>query len=501
MAESTRTSVMAIKEESSVGTLIQPTAATNFIPLRAGFSMTPAVEELSSDELLSGSLGMAKSFAGRENPTGSHPIYFKHSQVEGTAPNWGLLIKSALGSESVATVEYLTTAASTVSLLKMASGGSSFSKGQAVLVKDGTNGYKIRNVTSIATNDLSLNYNLSAAPATGVATGKAILYKPATSGHPTFSSWVYMANSAMVQAISGCRVNSITMNLNAGSMAEGTIEYAGTQFYFNPITISASNHSLDFTDDGGTVSATLTHKTYKSPIDLATEIQTKMNAVALGGDPITCSYSSSTGKFTIAAPAATVFSLLWNTGTNTLTSCGAAIGFSLAADDTLALTYASDSALSYVAPFTPDYDDADNIIVKSAELFLGDATDNFCRKASNVTVTINTPTADVTSICAETGLYERVPSSRDVSVTATILLEKHEVGLFDKFINNTGTQLMCNVGPKSNGNWVAGKCMNIYFGNASVSALKIGGDEFITMEITAKGYVSSALEDVYINFV
>jgi hypothetical protein len=501
MAESTRASVMAIKEESTAGTLIQPSAATNFIPLRAGFSMTPAVEELSSDELLAGSLGSAKSFAGRENPAGSHPIYFKHSQVEGTAPNWGLLLKSALGAESIALSEYLTTVASTISLLKLASGGSTFSKGQAVLVKDGTNGYAIRNVTGIATNDLSINYNLSGAPATGLGTGKAVLYKPATSGHPTFSAWVYMANGGAIQAISGCRVNSVTMNLNAGSMAEGTIEYSGTQFYFNPITISAANHSLDFTDDGGTVAATLSHKTYKSPMDLAVEIQTKMNAISTGGDPITCTYSSTTGKFTIAAPAATVFSLLWNTGANTATSCGAAIGFSLAADDTLALTYASDSALTYAAPFTPDYDDADNIIVKSAELFIGTATDNFCRKASSVSVTVNTPTADVTSICAETGLYERVPSKREVSVTATILLEKHEVGLFDKFINNTGSQLMCNIGPKVNGNWVAGKCMNIYFGNASISSLKVGGDEFVTMEVTAKGYVTSSLEDVYINFV
>lgn len=496
----TRSTVFAIKEESTPGSILAPTAATNYIPLRSGFSMTPAVEELASDELLAGSLGSSKTYAGKENPTGSYPIYFKHSQVEGQAPNWGLLFKSAFGSEVVSASEYLTAAACTTSLIKLASGGSSFAKGQALLIKDGTNGYSIRNVTSIATNDLSINYNLSSAPGTGLGTGKAIFYKPSTSNFPSFSAWLYMGNGAATQAIAGCRVNSITMNLNAGTFAEGTIEYSGTSYYFNPLTISASNHSIDFTDDGGTVAATLTHKTYKSPIDLAREIQTKMNAVALGGDAITCSYSSTTGKFTIAS-AGTLFSILWNTGANTLTSVATTIGFTTAADSTLAVTYTSPNALTYTSPFVPDYDDSDNIVVKSAELFIGSATDNFCRKASNVSFSINTPTTDVTSICAETGLYEKVPSKREATLTATILLEAHEVALYDRFINNTGTQLMCNVGPKSNGNWIAGKCMNVYFGNASISSIKISGEEFLSFEITAKGYVSSTLEDVYVNFI
>lgn len=501
MAESTRTTIMAIKEESTVGSLVVPAAATDFIPLRAGFTMTPAVEELVSDELIAGSLGMSKPYVGKENPTGSYPVYFKHSQVEGQAPNWGLLLESAFGASSVAATEYLTTVASTVSLVKLASGGSTFVKGQAVLVKDGTNGYSIRNVTSIATNDLSLNFNLASAPATGIGTGKAVLYKPATSGHPTFSSWLYMANGGAVQAMAGCRANSITMNLNAGTMAEGTIEYAGTTYYYNPITITATSKFLDFTDDGGAATATLSEKTYKDPLDVAREIATKMNAAATGGDAITCTYSSLTGKFTIAAPTATVFSLNWNTGANTATSCATKIGFSTAADSTAALTYTSATAQVYAAPFTPDYDDADNIVVKSAELFIGDATDNFCRKASNVTITIGATTADVTSICSETGLLERVPSKREVTLTATILLEKHEVTMFDRFIRSEGTQLMCNAGPRVNNNWVAGKCMNIYFGNAGISTFKLSGEEFISIEITAKGYVTSSLEDVYINFL
>jgi len=100
--------------------------------------------------------------------------------------------------------------------------------------------------------------------------------------------------------------------------------------------VAGSNDKLDFSD-GTTRVATLTAGTYATGALLATEIQTRMNAVSS-----TCvvSYSGSTFKFTIARTG--TLTLKWNTGANKAASVGKCIGFDIAADDTGASTYTAD---------------------------------------------------------------------------------------------------------------------------------------------------------------
>lgn len=507
MANLQKATVFAIKEETTVGTPVSPAAAGDFIPLKTGFSLSPNLEELTSDEI-SNNLGQTKSYVGKETPSGSHGIYLKHSEVEGTAPEYGLLIESALGGKETAGAEYNTVAGSTASVVNVDTGeGASYSVGEALLLKDGTNGYSIRNISSISTDALSVNFNLGTAPGVGVELGKSILYYPTTTGHPTFTSWMYRANSACIEMMAGCKTSSMSMNFTAGQQAECDFSYEGTAYYFNPIVITATNKFIDITDDSGTVLVTLTEAVYKDPIEFAAHVDSVASAALLasGGDDFSCTYDSSTGKFTMATTTGTLMSILWKTGTkgadNTDTHVGTTMGYSDAADDTGALSYTSDSALSYVAGYTPSYDNADNVIVKSAELLIGDASDNVCRKASNVSISIDTPSVDSDSICSASGLYEKVASGRSVTMTASIILAAHEAHIYNKFLNATTTQAMLNIGPKSGNNWVAGKCVNIYFGNATISTFATGGDDFVTMEISVKGFITSTLQDVYINFI
>lgn len=502
MAEVQRATVMALVEETTAGTLKSPSAAGEFIPLRAGFAPQSAVEELESDELLN-DIGASEPTIGKETPTGTHPIYLKHSETEGQAPEYGIMIKSALGGISTAGAEYDTVSGSTTTVVNVDSGeGATFEEGEAVLVKDGTNGYSIRNIESISSDALTMNFALSNAPGAGVNLGQAVLYKPASSGHPSYSAWYYRANGGAIEAIAGCRTSSMTVNLAAGQLAEAEFSYEGSKFYYNPIEITASNKYIDITDDGGTIAVALTEKIYKSPADLAREIATKATAASVGSgnDTISCSYSSTTGKFTLSSDGS-VFSLLWNTGVNTANSVGTTIGFAVAADDTGATSYVGDNAISFAAAYTPSYDDAQNIRVVQAELMIGDSTDNFCREASSVEMTIDSPTVEVEDICEESGVKERLPESRTVTVNATLTLKKYEVALFDKFINNTSTSVMVNVGPKSNDDWVAGKCVNIFMQRAKIISHVVGGDNFVTVEISAKGFVTSSKKDVYINFI
>lgn len=102
--------------------------------------------------------------------------------------------------------------------------------------------------------------------------------------------------------------------------------------------VAGFNDKLDFSD-GVTRVATLTPGTYATGAALATEIQTRMNAVST-----TCvvTYSGVTFKFTISRTG--TLSLLWSTGDNTLTNIGKCLGFDVSLDDTGSSSYTADSA-------------------------------------------------------------------------------------------------------------------------------------------------------------
>lgn len=110
------------------------------------------------------------------------------------------------------------------------------------------------------------------------------------------------------------------------------------RFYGTFVITAGVNDKLNFNIGAGEVTATLTAGTY-TPTTLAAEIVTRMNAAAAG--TYTCTFSRSTGKWTITKSAGTL-SLLAATGTNVATGVWSSIGFS-ATDRTGALTYTGSS--------------------------------------------------------------------------------------------------------------------------------------------------------------
>jgi hypothetical protein len=192
---------------------------------------------------------------------------------------------------------------------------------------------------------------------------------------------------------------------------------------------------------------------------------------------------------------------LWSTGTNAANSIGTKIGFAVAADDTGALTYTSDNAQVYSAPHTPSFDAVDNIVLKANELFIGSATDNVCLKAATASVNIDNETADIDSLCSDSGLLERLITARNVTFSCEIVYDKHQVKLIDALLQNKSLSVMLNVGPKVGGNWVPGKCVNFYIPNAKVTSAPVGGTDAITVSLELAANVTSEVEDIYVNFV
>jgi len=495
----TRASVFAIKEEITAGDYLPPASGTDFVPLRPGNEISFEPELLESDELLN-DIGATKSQIGKEAVSGSHVAYLRHSGVEGQEPQLGIMYESVMGSKSIASTEYDTVSSSTTTLLKVNTGeGATFEVGEALLIKDASNGFSIRNIKSISGDDLTLNFALSSAPLAGVNLGKAILYKPEAQGHPTFSTTKYLGNGFAIEASAGNTATELSITAEANGFGEVNFAFEGTKYLYNAVTITSSNKFLDFTDDAGTFAASVPEQIYNTPIDLAAALQDAMNGVST--ETYTVVYSSSTGKFTIATSTSSALSLLWNTGTNAANTIGSKIGFSVAADDSAALTYTSDNAQSYAAPYTPSYDSADKIVIKGAELFIGNQGDNLCICAQSVSLTVTKEVEDVDCICEETGVLEKIPTSRVAEMQITAVLKQHDVALLDALLKNSGISAMLNAGPKVGGNWSAGKCFNTYLRNCTVSAFTTTGDSFLQVDITLKGFVTTASKDIYLNFI
>lgn len=494
-----RATIFSLNKEVIEGVYVPPSAAADFIPLRPGNELNFEPELLENDELVN-DIGASKSAIGKENVSGTHSAYLKHSGVEGQEPEVGEMYESLFGAKQVNATEYDTDSGSTVTNIVVPVGeGVNFRQGQALLIKDSANGFSIRNIKSISTDNLELNFALDNAPASGVNLGKAIQYYPVAQGHPSFSTTKYVGNGHAIEVSAGNQTTEMSVTADANGIAEVEFSYAGTKYYFNPITIDANSKFLDYTDDGGTSAVSVQEKIYRTPRELADAIETALNADS--AETYTVTYSNSTGKFTIATSTSSVLSLLWDSGTNAANTIGAKIGFSVATDDTGALTYTSDNAIVLTAAYTPSYDSAENIVVKNAELFVGDQEDNICICAQSISLTVSKTVEDEDCICEETGIASKVPVSRTVEMTVTATLNKYDVNILDRLLRNSDVSAMLNAGPKLGGNFVAGKCANIYIQKATVGAYTTTGDSFIQAEFTLNGFVTSTEKDCYLNFV
>lgn len=490
-----RASQFAVKKEVTNGVYVAPSAGADFLPLRPGNELNYEPEITENDELLN-DIGAAKSINTGDAVSGSHSAYLRHSGAEGQEPQLGALWESLFGSKFVVPVQQVTSASSTTTVIKVAN-GSLFRVGQALLVKKAS-GFKIVNIESISGNDLTLNFALDSAPASGVGLGMAICYIPTGTDHPSFSTTKYLGNGYAIEASAGNITIEAAITMDAKDLGSVEFSFEGTKYLYNPITVTASSKFLDVTDDTGTFAVSVEEKTYETPVELAEALQSVLSVSST--ETYTVSFSSSTGRFTIAS-GSTVLSLLWSTGANSANSIGAKLGFVTTSDDTGAVSYTSDNAQNYANAITPAYDSTDAIIIKGAELFIGNQSDNLCICAQSVSITVSKEVEDVDCICEESGTLEKIPVSRTASMEVTATLKKHDVAILDALLKNKTVSAMVNCGPKTGGNWVGGKCFNAYMQSATVGAYTTTGDSFLQVNITLNGFVSATKKDIYFNFI
>ena len=491
----TRNSVVAIVKETTEGTLKKPSLATEYIAIQDDFAMEGAFETLTNAELKA-SIGVAKPIVGAESPTSSFSHYLRHSGVEGQAPSYGPLLEACLGAVSVAGTEYDTVSGSTTTALKVNTGeGASFERGEALLIKDATNGYRIRCIDSISTDDLNIGFQVPNAPASGVNLGKCVLYKPANDSHPTLSIWHYLGQGGAIQAMAGGRVTNASFDISAGALINATYSLECVGYYYDPIEIVSGSNAVVFDIGAGNVSASVPVGIYKTPHDLASAVLAAIRAAAAG--TYTFAYSDTTGKFTLTKSTGTL-DVDWLTGTN---SIGSTLGFT--ADDTGALTYTSDVAQDYSSPQSPSFDASDPLAAKDNEVMIGVYSDYACFKASTVSMTIDTPKSDILSVCEQSGKSGSIISSRTATVSVSALLEKYDAGEFEKFRTGVEIKFQYSFGQKSGGNWIAGKCGALYIPTATITSFSISDNNGLAqLDMELSAFVNANGEgEVYVAFV
>lgn len=491
---SSRASAFALKKEVTEGVPVYPTSGTDFIALQDDYALNASFDTIENAEL-TGTIGASKSTLGPENPTLSFSHYLRGSGVEGVEADYGDLMEAAFGSKSVASVEHDTVSGSTTSVVNVDTGeGASYFRGRAILVKDATNGYNIRNVYSVASDALTIAHVLPVAPGTGVNLGKAVTYIPSNS-HPSYTGTEYEGNGGLIQMISGLKSAGLEASFDTENFINCNFSFEGVNYYFNPIKITSSNRYIDF-NDGGVKVASIAVDVYRSPGEVCAALQTAMNAVSTG---ITVSYSSTTGKFTIAKASGTL-SLLWSTGANASNSIGSTLGYLVASDDTSSLSYVSDNAMVLSAPYTPSYDQVNALVAKNAEIYLGNATDIACFGARSFTWSLQNTLVNIPDICEESGRSGKQATQRTVTFEIAATAKQYDVTKFEQFKDAETLRFVFNAGEKMGGNWVPGKCINIFSPTCVISNFAVDKEDDLTIvNMTVTCFVENGLGEIYFN--
>lgn len=495
-----RSSILSAVKEANEAKPQLPISAAQFLALQNGFQITPQFEELQSQELQAGSIGKSKSVLGNENPTASFSHYLRHSGIEGQAPNYSPIVESLFGKMTVAAVEFDTIVGSTSKVIKVGVGeGVSFRPGQALLVKDAA-GYSIRNIKSIAGDNLTLAQALTVAPPTGVNLGKAVLFEPAVEDHPTVTIWNYRANGGALEAMSGARTLDMSVNVVAGQQINASFSLAGVEYFFNPINVVAGKTYLDFMDEAVERAVSIAPKLYKDPHQVAEALEIAMNALG-SASVFAVSYSDKTGKYTFSSTGA-IFELLLSSGDNAVNCIGEVLGFDLAADLDGATEYVGQNPIDLKSPFTPAYDSAQPLVAKGTEVMLGGVDDIECFGAQTANIKVTNQKADIPDLCEESAKSGSIISERDATIEIVAILKKYDSSKFTKFRKGDEIAFTFNAGDKLGGNWKPGACINFHIPTATIVNFAVNEQNGLcVLNMTLRAFVQDGKPEVFLNCI
>lgn len=232
----TKSTSVAVKEESVEGTYVAPASAADFVQtLASGLELKPQ-KELLDRNIFSASIGAVTPRTGTKSVSGNIPCEARAFSVEGSAPEYNSLMKSALGTRRQNTTVVTSKASgNTASVMQIEDADiSKFNIGDCILVK-APGAFHMSPILSktsgagTATITLLIPHPAGDIP-DSCTISKFTTYTVAETGHPTLSITKYLG-AAIEQIAMGCRVNKLSLsNFATGKIPEMQFGVDGLDF-------------------------------------------------------------------------------------------------------------------------------------------------------------------------------------------------------------------------------------------------------------------------------
>lgn len=224
---------LAIEEESTQGTYVTPSSGSSFVQAKSdGLEMTGA-KELLERELLGMGLSRATPRTGLKSATGTIPVEMKAGSTEGDKPEYGLLIKSLLGSVSESTSS-TTKTGNTDSRLEIEDADiSKYQVGDVVVVKE-SGAYHTSPITAVDDSAgaayIDLLVSADSSFSDNVEVAAYCTYKGADSGHTPLSITKYVEDARKEWTVGAIATSLAVNNFTTGQLADLQIGFEGLDF-------------------------------------------------------------------------------------------------------------------------------------------------------------------------------------------------------------------------------------------------------------------------------
>lgn len=192
--------------------------------------------------LLGYGIGSIKSKVGLESAQGTVGVMIKSGSTAGSAPEYGILMESLLGSER-SDASQVSGTSHTTTVINV-SDTSGYAVGDTLVIKE-SGGYHASPIASLVTNtSVTLLIAMGSAPADAVVIEAFQSYVSADSGHPSFTVSSYLEDAIQEQA-RGCKTSSMSLdNFTTGQLASFKFGYEGLD-YTRALTAPSYTPSYD----------------------------------------------------------------------------------------------------------------------------------------------------------------------------------------------------------------------------------------------------------------
>jgi len=205
-----KASSVYVTEEVSEGTAVMPSAGSHAVGVLMDGLDISGEKEIIERNLLTSTIAKQTPLTGIKTSAGSIAVEASANKTEGSAPEYGLLMKSLLGGvRSLSST--LTATAGTVNTITVASTTGLFAGDIIMIRRDVSNVAHLSPIASLTSTVITLAIPAAVEFASGDVISKVTNYYGANSGHSALTVTQYMDDKVRIQA-SGVKVASMSVD-------------------------------------------------------------------------------------------------------------------------------------------------------------------------------------------------------------------------------------------------------------------------------------------------